>query len=153
MLGFYHIFRNLAMAGLVSFFCFTQLANAGGHADFNAFGFALVVPEANIEEVEAVLASHRNFMSETHSVDGDIDTRLNSYSVIKAPQMNDPTDPSKGMTGNVIYILSEHYETPQGLAMHMEAGNSWDGIGAMMGVIMKYGVAMGAGVKISAMNR
>ena len=153
MLKIYYIFKNLTMAGLVSFFCFTQLASAGGHADFNAFGFALVVPEANIEEVEAVIASHRKFMNETHSVDGDMGTRLNSYSVIKMPQMNDFTDPSKGMTGNVLYILSEHYETPQGLAKHMEAGNSWDGIGPMMEVMMKYGVAMGAGMKISAMNR
>ena len=153
MLKIYYIFKNLTMAGLVSFFCFAQLASAGGHADFNAFGFALVVPEANIEEVEAVIASHRKFMNETHSVDGDMGTRLNSYSVIKMPQMNDFTDPSKGMTGNVLYILSEHYETPQGLAKHMEAGNSWDGIGPMIEVMMKYGVAMGAGVKISAMNR
>ena len=153
MLKIYHSCKTLIIAGLVSFFCFAQLASAGGHADFNAFGFALVVPEANIEEVEAVLASHRKFMNETHSVDGDVSTRLNSYSVIKMPQMNDFTDPSKGMTGNVLYILSEHYETPQGLAMHMQAGNSWDGIGSMMEVMMKYGVAMGAGVKISAMNR
>ena len=153
MLKVYYTCKNLTMAGLVSFFCFAQSASAGGHADFNAFGFALVVPEANIEEVEAVLASHRNFMNETHSVDGDLKTRLNSYSVIKMPQMNDFTDPSKGMTGNVIYILSEHYEMPHGLARHMEAGNSWDGIGSMVEVMTKYGVAMGAGVKISAMNR
>ena len=153
MLEIYRTFKNLTMAGLVSFLCFAQIASAGGHADFNAFGFALVVPEANSEEVEAVMTSHRKFMNKTHSVDGDVNTRLNSYSVIKMPQMNDPTDPSKGMTGNVIYMLSEHYETPQGLARHMEAGNSWDGIASMMEVIMKYGVAMGAGVKISAMNR
>ena len=149
----YNTFKNLTMAGLVSFFSFAQLASAGGHADFNAFGFTLVVPEANVEEVEAVMASHRKFMDETHSVGGDMSTRLNSYSVIKMPQMNDLTDPSKGMTGNVIYILSEHYEMPHGLARHMEAGNSWDGIGSMVEVMTKYGVAMGAGVKISAMNR
>ena len=153
MLKIYYHFRNLTMAGLVSFFCFAQLASAGGHADFNAFGFTLVVPEANVEEVEAVMASHRKFMDETHSVGGDMSTRLNSYSVIKMPQMNDLTDPSKGMTGNVIYILSEHYETPQGLARHMEAGNSWDGMSSMMEIITKYSVAVGAGVKISAMNR
>ena len=153
MLKIYYHFKNLTMAGLVSFFCFAQLASAGGHADFNAFGFTLVVPEANVEEVEAVMASHRKFMNETHSVDGDMSTRLNSYSVIKMPQMNDLTDPSKGMTGNVIYILSEHYETPQGLARHMEAGNSWDGMSSMMEIITKYSVAVGAGVKISAMNR
>ena len=69
------------------------------------------------------------------------------------PQMADFIDPSKGMTGNIICILSEHYETKDGLAMHLEAGNSWKGIGSMIEAMMKYGVAMGAGEKISAMNR
>ncbi len=147
MFKIYYTFRNLTMAGLVSFFCFAQLASACGYAQFNSFGLTLVVPEANVEEVEAVIASHRKFVNETHSVDDDMSTRLKSYSVIKMPQVNDPTDPSKGMTGNVIYILSEHYETPQGLARHMEAGNSWDGIGSVMEVIMKHGVAMGPGEK------
>ena len=149
----YWTLKKLITACVLSFFCFAQVASAGGHGEFNAFGFALVVPEADIEKVEAVMASHRSFMNETHSVDGDMKTRLNSYSVIKMPQMADFTDPSKGTTGNMIYILSEHYETPDGLAMHMRAGNSWDGIGSMVEVMMKYGVAMGAGVKISAMNR
>ena len=147
------ILKNLTMAGLLSLFCFAQMARAGGHGEFNAFGFALVVPETDVEKVEAVMRSHQAFMNKTHSVDGDMKTRLNSYSVIRMPQMADFTDPSKGMTGNMIYILSEHYETKDGLAMHLEAGNSWDGIGSMIEVMMKYGVAMGAGEKIFAMNR
>ena len=149
----YWTLKNFTRAGLLSFLCFIQMASAGGHENFNAFGFALVVPEADVEKVEAVMDAHRAFMNETHSVDGDMKTRLNSYSVIRMPQMVDFTDPSKGMTGNVIYLLSEHYETKDGLAMHLEAGNSWDGIGSMLEVMMEYGVAMGAGEKISAMNR
>ena len=144
---------NVMIAGMLSFFCAAQIASADGHGETNAFGFTLIVPEAEVEKVEALLASHREFMKETHSVDGDMQTRLNSYSVIKAAQMVDFTDPSKGMTGNIIYILSEHYETPDGLNKHLEAGNSWEDIGSMMEVMMTYGVAMGVGEKISAMNR
>ena len=53
------------------------MANVGGHGENKAFGFAFVVPEADIEKVEAVMASHRVFMNEIHSVNGDMKTRLN----------------------------------------------------------------------------
>jgi hypothetical protein len=62
-------------------------------------------------------------------------------------------DPSKGMTGNIIYILSEHYETQEGLAMHLAAGNEWADISEMQELMYKYGVAAGIGEKISSMNR
>jgi len=57
------------------------------------------------------------------------------------------------MTGNMIYILSEHYETPEGLAMHLAAGNKWADISEMQELMNRYGVAKGIGEKISSMNR
>ena len=53
------------------------MASAGRHGEFSAFGFALVVPDADVEKVGAVIESHRAFMNETHSVNGDMKTRLN----------------------------------------------------------------------------
>jgi hypothetical protein len=103
--------------------------------------------------VEKLFASHRNFMENTHTVTGEAATRLNSYSVIRMPEMTQFGDPSKGMTGNMIYILSEHYETPEGLAMHLAAGNKWSDISVMQELMYKYGVAAGIGEKISSMNR
>ena len=84
MQKFYWKSINVMIAGMLSFFCAAQIASAGGHGETNAFSFTLIVPEAEVEKVEALLASHREFMKETHSVDGDMQTRLNSYSVIKA---------------------------------------------------------------------
>jgi hypothetical protein len=49
--------------------------NAGGHQEPDSFGIALKVPAADIEKVEALLASHREFMASTHSVTGDKDIR------------------------------------------------------------------------------
>ena len=145
--------RTLFVSTSIFIFSFFQPAFAGGHGEANAFGFALVVPAEEIEMVEKLFASHRNFMENTHTVTGEAATRLNSYSVIRMPEMTQFGDPSKGMTGNMIYILSEHYETPEGLAMHLAAGNKWSDISIMQELMYKYSVAVGIGEKISSMNR
>ena len=146
-------FKTIILSTLICTFSFFQPAFAGGHGQANAFGFALVVPAEEVERVETLLTAHKNFMESTHSVTGDASTRLNSYSVIRMPEMVQFGDPSKGMTGNMIYILSEHYETPEGLAMHLAAGNEWADISEMQELMYKYGVAKGIGEKISSMNR
>ena len=120
-------------------FCAATL-NAGGHDTANAFGFALVVPKAQEQRVDKLLASHREFMNNTHSVTGDMETRLNSYSVIKAPEMVQFGDPSKGMTGNIIYILSEHYETLDGLVNTLAAGGNRADIGVMHQLLYVFAV-------------
>ena len=76
----------------------------------NSFGFTLIVP---IEEVDRV---ERTSIWKTHSVTGDADGDC-AYSVIKAPEMVQFGDPSKGMTGNMIYMTN--VETPNGLAKHL----------------------------------
>ena len=59
------------------------------------------------KKVDAVIESHHEFMEETHSLDGDMQTCLNSHPVIKLAKMVDFTDPSKVTTGNIINIISE----------------------------------------------
>ena len=138
---------------LVSIFLSASV-NAGGHQEPDSFGIALKVPAADIEKVEALLASHREFMASTHSVTGDKDIRLNAYTVLKGPEMKNPMDPSEGTTGAMFYILTEHYETPNGLKKHLEAGSKWKDIGAMQEMMGKYAVGMTyPGFVISKMNR
>ena len=128
--------------------------NAGGHQEPDSFGIALKVPAADIEKVEALLASHREFMASTHSVTGDKDIRLNAYTVLKGPEMKNPMDPTEGTTGAMFYILTEHYETPNGLKKHLEAGSNWKDMGAMQEMMGKYAVGMTfPGFVISKMNR
>ena len=133
---------------------FSTSVKADGHKEANAFGFALKVPAADIEKVEALLASHREFMKSTHTVDGDKNVRLNSYTVLKGPEMKNPMDPSQGTTGAMFYILTEHYETPNGLKKHLEAGSKWKDIGKMQEMMGKYAVGMTyPGFVVSKMNR
>jgi hypothetical protein len=145
--------KVLGFVLVVALSLFGNTVLGGGHGEANSFGFALVVPAEEVARVDALLQSHRDFMNNTHSVTGDMDSRLNSYSVIKAPEMVQFGDPSKGMTGNLIYILSEHYESSTGLAKHLAAGGQWKDIGEMQEIMGKYGVAVVMGEKVSAMNR
>ena len=101
---FLKLFSGVVFAATLSIFGTNVIA--GGHGAANSFGFTLIVPAEEVDRVERLLASHKKFMEETHSVTGDADARLNAYSVIKAPEMVQFGDPSKGMTGNMIYILS-----------------------------------------------
>jgi len=133
---------------------FSASVKAGGHNEADAFGIALKVPAADIEKVEALLVSHREFMKSTHSVEGDEDVRLNSYTVLKGPEMKNPMDPSQGTTGAMFYILTEHYETPNGLKKHLEAGANWNDMAAMQEIMGKYAVGMTfPGSVFSKMNR
>ena len=145
---------RLILTTLLFAMFFSASVKADGHNKADAFGIALKVPAADIEKVEALLASHREFMKSTHSVEGDKDVRLNSYTVLKGPEMKNPMDPSQGTTGAMFYILTEHYETPNGLKKHLEAGSKWKDIGKMNEMMGKYAVGMTyPGFVVSKMNR
>ena len=91
-------------------------------------------------------------MHDKHSLSGE--NRLNSYSIVKGYEVVDMTDPSKGLTGNVFYFLSEHYETPMGLQMHGEAGENWKDLSELQAIMYKYQVAVAfPGEVIAKMNR
>ena len=130
-----------------SFFLFAE-----GHMQPNSFAVTLKVPQEEVTKVEALLQSHHAFMHRDHSLSGD--NRLNAYSIIKGYEAVDMTDPSKGLTGNVFYFLTEHYETPRGLQMHGEASQGWDDLAALQEIMYKYQVAIAyPGEVIAKMNR
>ena len=145
---------RLTILALFALLFSANTANADEHGKPNAFGFALNVPAEHIAEVEAILASHMKFMESTHTVTGDASTRLNSYSVIKGPVLTESTDPSKGTTVDMMYILLEPYETPKGFAKHMEASTGWSDLPKMQEIMIKFGVgAVYPGFHMQSMNR
>ena len=109
---------------------------------------------SEVENIEKLLKGHYEFMKKTHSVTGEKEIRLNAYTVLKGPEMVDPTNPEKGTTGNMFYILTEHYETPKGFQNHLAAGSKWEGIKQFNEMLLKYRVAMTfPGTLVSQMNR
>jgi len=66
-------------------------------------------------EGDRIFESHVDWMT-GHPRDGD--AALLSYEVSKRPERSNPVDPNSELTGNTIFVLSEVYETPAGVAEH-----------------------------------
>ena len=109
----------------------------------------LVVPAEKEEEADALFKSHVGFMKKTHAI-GAVGTepRILEYSIAKGKEMNDPMDPSKGETGNIMYYMAETYNAASGVAGHMSiAASKWaDGFAKFNEVTGKYANFMAPGL-------
>lgn len=108
------------------------------------------VPPADEAKIDAYWKSHEAWMRKEHvmSLTGD-DTkkpRLTSFSINKGKELNNPMDPGSGFTGNILYIMSETYVAPEGIASHMAKGAAeWPGMKDLGPNCEKYGVFIEAG--------
>ena len=120
----------------IIFSLISTLSLADGNSNANGFSITLKVPASDVAKVEAMLVSHYKWMKETHPMTGD--KKLNSYSVMKGPEWNNPADPSQGMTGNMYFVLNEFYENPSGFANHQELGSKWSQIQEFQTMLFTY---------------
>lgn len=99
---------------------------------------SLSMPKAQEAEMDALWKEHEAWMRKTHTFDKSKDDmsspRLTSFTICKKDEQVDAMDPSKGLTGNVTYIMSETYVSPNGIKGHMKAaGETWaEGFGKLM---------------------
>jgi len=83
----------------------------------------VAAPE-KVDEIDRLVASHAAWMAETHHREGS--KALLSYNFSKGPELANPLDPGSEETGNTRYVLSEIYESPEGIADHwQQAQASW----------------------------
>ena len=88
------------------------------------FTFVIIAPPDKVAEGDRIFKSHAPWIEKTHHRDGE--KALLQYTVSKAPELNNPLDPSAGTTGNTCFILNEYYESDAGVADHFEqAESSW----------------------------
>jgi len=93
----------------------------------------VATPE-KVGEIDRLVASHRGWIAETHHRDGS--KALLSYNFSKGPELANPLDPGSEATGNTRYVLSEIYESPDGIADHwQQAQASWGDFGALVEMI------------------
>jgi hypothetical protein len=87
-----------------------------------------------VSEIDRLVESHGSWMAKTHHRDGS--KALLSYNFAKGPELENPLDPSSKGTGNTRYVLSEVYESPEGIEDHWRQGqDSWKDFGAMVEMI------------------
>lgn len=90
-----------------------------------------IVPPEHVEEGDRIFESHAGWMASTHPRIGEL--ALIRYNIIKAPELENPLDPTSAPTGNTMFVLDELYETQAGLDNHWrEAGETWEDLGAFV---------------------
>ena len=84
----------------------------------------IIAPPDQAKEGERIFRSHAPWMESTHHRDGS--KALLSYNVSITPELSNPWDVNSAPTGNTCFVLTEIYETNDGVLDHFEqAGKSW----------------------------
>jgi hypothetical protein len=90
-----------------------------------------VVSADKVPEMDRLVESHGSWMAKTHPRDGA--NALLSYDLSKGPELANALDPGSESTGNTRYVLSEVYDSPEGIANHWRLSQeSWSDFGAMV---------------------
>jgi hypothetical protein len=115
------------------------------------FGFTMRVPANEAAAVDDLIYSHAKWMSETHSLEPE-NGKLHTleYYVSKATELNDMMDPSKGSTGNIIYVVNEVHIDDEHFSKHVELGQSWSRIGEFFELFEKYSPLVTMAGRVSA---
>ena len=93
----------------------------------------VATPE-KVGEIDRLVASHRGWMAETHHREGS--KALLAYDFSKGPELANALDPGSENTGDTRYVLSEVYESPEGIADHwQQAQASWGDFAALVEMI------------------
>ena len=77
------------------------------------------VPGENASEVEEVLKAHAEHMKVNYTPDNPRgDNPLDAY-FTKAEELNNPTNPADGKTGNIIFTVNEKWAQPEHIQAHI----------------------------------
>lgn len=79
----------------------------------------ITVGPDDVGEADRIFATHGEWMK-GHPREGD--AALLEYTISKGPELSNPLDPSSEPTGKTIFLLSEFYESPAGIARHWQDG-------------------------------
>jgi hypothetical protein len=90
----------------------------------------IIAPSDQAAEGDRLFQSHGSWMESTHYRTGH--KALLSYNVSKTAELSNPMDLNSAPTGNTCFILSEIYESKDGVVDHFEQTNRWGEFPAML---------------------
>ena len=77
------------------------------------------VPADKVTEVEEALKAHAEHMKTSYTSDNPRgDNPVDAY-FTKAEELNNPTNPDEGKTGNIIFTLNEKWSQPEHIQNHI----------------------------------
>ncbi len=93
-----------------------------------------VVSPDKVAEMDRLAESHGAWMAKAHHREGS--NALLSYDLSKGPELENPLDPGSKRTDNTRYVLSEVYDSPEGIENHWrQSQESWSDFGAMVSAL------------------
>lgn len=84
----------------------------------------------DVAEGDRIFESHAKWMT-GHPREGG--AALLSYRISKGPELSNPMDPNSAPTGDTVFVLTEVYESPAGVAEHWkQAVETWQDLPAII---------------------
>jgi len=113
--------------------------------EIRCINLGYVVPKESAERVESIFKKHASWMEEFYSENNDGQEHLlNSY-FTKAPEFVDPTDPSKGETGNIVFTINERFTSLESVQRHIENAMKNDYFEHFGNILHDYGKVISPG--------
>ena len=116
--------------------------------DIKCINLGYVVADEKADHVEEIFKTHAEWMDGFYSSDNDGESHLISAYFTKSPEFTDPTDPSKGTTGNTIFTINERFTSMESIQRHMENASQNDYFPEFYEIMGNYGKVVGIGGEI-----
>ena len=116
--------------------------------DMKCINLGYVVSDEKADHVEAIFKKHAEWMDGFYSSDNNGESHLISAHFTKSPEFTDPTDPSKGTTGNTIFTINERFTSMESIQRHMENASQNDYFPEFYEIVGNYGKVIGIGGEI-----
>ena len=120
-------------------------------SDIKCINLGYVCSNAEAASVEEVFRKHAAWMTDFYSeANNGSEHLLNAY-FTKAPEFKDPTDPSKGETGNTLFTINEQFASMESVQRHVENASKNDYFPDFAKLLEDYGkvLSMGGSVYVS----
>ena len=113
--------------------------------EIRCINLGYVVPKESAEKVESIFKKHASWMEEFYSENNNGQEHLlNSY-FTKAAEFVDPTDPSKGETGNIVFTINERFTSLESVQRHIEHAMKNDYFEDFGNILHDYGKVISPG--------
>ena len=117
-------------------------------SDIRCINLGYVVPKDKADEVQQLFEKHSAWMEKFYSdLNKGPDYLISSY-FTKVDELVDPADPSKGVTGNIVFTINERFTSMDSVKRHVEHAMKNDYFPKFAEIMEKYGSVRGLGGEI-----
>jgi len=117
-------------------------------SDIKCINLGYVCPKAESEAVEAIFRKHAAWMNNFYSEANNGNEHLLTAYFTKAPEFIDPTDPEKGVTGNMLFTINERFTGMASIQRHVENASQNDYFEKFSEILGNYGKVVSIGGEI-----